>query len=101
MVAPGRGRAEGRYAREPELDRLRARERNRVPHLHRVGARPVRRAVLQLPSRAHAERATRRTSRLAEGRIPGLISDRVFGGRPCLTRTEPGLSPLSAHLLYP
>src|SRR2546430_7516562 len=45
----------GRSAREPELDRLRARQRHRLPHLHRVGARPVRRAVLQLPARTNAE----------------------------------------------
>jgi hypothetical protein len=34
--------------REPELDRLRARGPNRLPHLHGVGARPIRRPVLQL-----------------------------------------------------
>src|SRR5947209_12499733 len=50
-----------------------ARERDRLPHLHRLGARPVRRALLQLPARASAESPTRRTSHLAEGRIPGLI----------------------------
>ena len=43
------------------------------PHLHGVGARPVRRAVLQLPARTNAESPTRRTPLLAEGRIPGLI----------------------------
>src|SRR3977135_2377955 len=73
MVAPDRGCAEGRCAREPQLDRLRWRERDLLSHLHRVGARPVRRAVLQLPARANAESPTRRTARLAEGRIPGLI----------------------------
>ena len=52
---PDRRRARGRAAREPELDRVRARERHRLPHLHGVGARPVRRSVLQLPARPDAE----------------------------------------------
>ena len=39
----------------PDLDRLRARERDRLPHLHGEGARSVRRAVLQLPARPHAQ----------------------------------------------
>src|SRR5260370_12207234 len=73
MVTPGGGFAEGRHAREAELDRLRAGERDRLPHLHRVGARPIRRAVLQLPARANTEGPTRRTPQLAEGRIPGLM----------------------------
>ena len=47
---------EGRAAREPELDRLRARERHRLPHLHGVGPRSVRRAVLQFPARTGTER---------------------------------------------
>ena len=51
----GRGRAQGRPARGPGLDRVRARERDRLPHLHGDGARPVRRPVLQLPARPHAE----------------------------------------------
>ena len=38
----------------------------------RCGARPVRRAVLQLPARADAEGAARRAALLAEGRVPGL-----------------------------
>jgi predicted dithiol-disulfide oxidoreductase (DUF899 family) len=59
-------------AREPELDRVRPRERHRLPHLHGVGARPVRRAVLQLPARPDAERPARRAVSLAEGRVPGL-----------------------------
>jgi predicted dithiol-disulfide oxidoreductase (DUF899 family) len=58
----------------PELDRLRARERVRLPHLHGDGARPVRRAVLQLPARANIEGPTRRAPYLAEGRVPGLTS---------------------------
>ncbi len=64
--------AQGRAAREPELDRVRARERERLPHLHGERARPVRRALLQLPARANAERPARRAPRLAQGRVPGL-----------------------------
>src|SRR5262249_54229894 len=41
-------------------------------HLHRLGTRPVRRPVLQLPARAHAEASASRASRLAQGRIPEL-----------------------------
>ena len=73
VVGPGRGRAEGRAAREPELDRLRPRERHRLPHLHGVGARPVRRAVLQLPGGANAKARAGR--------------DRGSGGRTS-TRTD-------------
>src|SRR5437764_13089958 len=72
MVTPDRGRAQGRAARGPELDRLRPRERDRLPHLHGDGARPVRGAVLQLPARTNAEGPTRRAPYLAEGRVPGL-----------------------------
>src|SRR5436309_14447660 len=81
MVTPDRGRAQGRAARGPELDRLRARERNRLPHLHGAGTRPVRGAVLQLPARANAEGPTRRAPYLAEGRVPGLT--------PIACKTEP------------
>ncbi len=50
-----------------------ARENGTVYHTYRRdGARPVRRAVLQLPARANAEDATRRAPHLAEGRVPGL-----------------------------
>ena len=42
--AAGRSQARGRPARGPELHRLRARERHRLPHLHGDGARSVRRA---------------------------------------------------------
>ena len=38
-----------------ELHRLRARQRNRVPHLHRLGARSVRRSVQLVPDQANAE----------------------------------------------
>ena len=71
VVRPGRRRAQGRDARKSELDRLRAREWDRLPHLHGGGARSVRRAVLRLPARPNAERPTRRAPRLAEGRVPG------------------------------
>ena len=46
LVEAGGGRAKGRAARGTRLHRLRARERHRLPHLHRDGARPVRRPVL-------------------------------------------------------
>src|SRR5207253_6794337 len=72
VVTPDRGRAQGRAARGSQLDRLRARERDRLPHLYGDGARPVRRAVLQLPARTNAEGATCRAPYLAEGRVPGL-----------------------------
>src|SRR5512133_2473212 len=85
MVCPDRSCARGRVARGAELDRLRARERDRLPHLHGGGARPVRQAVLQLPARANAEGPTRGDPRLAEGRIPGLkaciVTDRAEGVR--------------------
>src|SRR5205807_9425956 len=35
VVTPDRRRAQGRSARGPELDCVRARERDRLPHLHR------------------------------------------------------------------
>jgi len=62
---------------------LRARERDRLPHLYGDGARPVRRAVLRLPARANAESPTRRAPHLAEGRVPGLtpIGSVRFGSR--------------------
>src|SRR5437660_361173 len=41
-------------------------------HDYTLGARPVRRAVLRLSARANAEGPTRRASRVAEGRVPGL-----------------------------
>ena len=56
----------------PTLDCVRARERDRLPHLHGDGARPVRRALLQLPARANAESPTPRAPSVAEGRVPGL-----------------------------
>ena len=72
LVTPDRRRAEGRVARRPELDRVRAGERDRLPHLHGDGARSVRRAVLQLPARPNAETTAFRDSLVAEGRVSGL-----------------------------
>src|SRR5207244_13093544 len=83
VVKPDRGRAQVRAARGPELDRLRARERDRPPHLHGDGARPVRRALLQLPARANAEGPTRRAPHLAEGRVPNASLTMI--DRPGLT----------------
>ena len=60
LGAAGRSQARGRPAREPQLHRLRARERRRLPHLHGVGTRPVRRAVQLLPARANTEAWARR-----------------------------------------
>jgi predicted dithiol-disulfide oxidoreductase (DUF899 family) len=50
-----RSQARGRHAREPELHRVRAGERKRLPHLHGDGARSVRRAVPHVPARANPE----------------------------------------------
>ena len=73
VVGPDRRRARGRASGEPELDRLRARERHRLPHVHGDGARPVRRALLQLPARPNPEGPARRAPRLAKGRVPRLM----------------------------
>src|ERR1044071_5780227 len=77
VVAPDRRRAEGRAAGGADMDRLRPRERHRLPHLHRPGARSVRRAVLLLPARTDAEAATRRAACLAQRRIPRLTVGRL------------------------
>src|SRR5205807_8559087 len=63
-------------------------KRHRPPHVPRVGARPVRRAVLQLPARANAEGPTRRAPYLAEGRVPGLTPP-LRTRRLALTRFAP------------
>src|SRR5947209_3538150 len=55
LVQGGRREARGRPARGPGLHRLRARERDDLPHLHGDGAGPVRRTVRLLPARAHTE----------------------------------------------
>src|SRR4051794_29802914 len=77
VVAPDRRRAEGRAAGSADLDRLRPRERHRLPHVHRASARSVRRAVLLLLARAGSEAATRRAACLAQGRIPRLTVSRL------------------------
>src|SRR4051794_21210218 len=77
VVSPDRRRAEGRAAGSADLDRLRPRERHRLPHLHRPGPRSVRRAVLLLPARTDAEAATRRAACLAQRRIPRLTVGRL------------------------
>ena len=59
VVKAGRRKAGGRPARVTQLHRVRARERDRLPHLHRHGARPVRRALLLLPARPHAQATAR------------------------------------------
>ena len=46
--AADRGRARRTACARPQAGSLRARERDRLPHLHGDGARPVRRPVLQL-----------------------------------------------------
>src|SRR4029453_438950 len=74
MGTPGRSQARGRPARGPELHRVRARERDRVPHLHGDGARSVRGAVPHVPARANAEARARGAPRLAQGRVSGLIA---------------------------
>src|SRR5919206_4154347 len=70
MVGSGWGRARRRAARGSELDRLRTRERHRLPHVHGDGARPVRRSLLQLPAGANPESAAGRAPGLEKGRVP-------------------------------
>ena len=73
LGAPGRSQARGRPARGPELPRLRARERQRLPHLHGDGARSVRRPVPLVPARPNPQAGVRRAARVAQGRVPGLM----------------------------
>ena len=61
----GRSQARGRPARKPELHRLRPRQRERVPHLHGVGARSIRR------SRTTRSCSTERRSLGPRSRAPG------------------------------
>src|SRR3954454_22540376 len=70
VVEAGRREARGRPARGPELDRLRAQGRDRLPHLHRDGARPVRRALPLVPTPPHAEDPDGRLQRPPQGRVP-------------------------------
>ena len=51
LGAAGRRQARGRSARGPQLHRLRARERDRLPHLHGDGPGSLRRAVPLIPAR--------------------------------------------------
>jgi hypothetical protein len=74
LVAAGRRGPQGRPAREPQLHRLRPRERDRLPHLHGGGTRPVRRPVPLLPARPHAKAAARGAPGLAQGRVPRHLS---------------------------
>src|SRR4029453_18646848 len=67
----GPRRAPGRSPRGARLDRLRARGRSRLPHLHRDGARPLRHPVLLLPARPYAEGNPGRAPRLAPRRVRG------------------------------
>ena len=92
VVGPDRGRAQGRAAREPELDRLRARERDRLPHVHGVGARPVRRAVLQLPARANAEGPAGRAPRPGARTSTRTDSTGSYEGGPGIYGPAAGLS---------
>src|SRR5262249_26133136 len=77
VVAPHRRFAQGWAAGGADLDRLRARERHGLPHLHRASARSVRFASLLHAARAGSEAAARRAARLAEGRVPRLMVGRL------------------------
>ena len=77
-------------ARDPGLDRIRTRERDRLPHLHGDSARSVRRALLQLPARANAESPTRRAPFLAEGRVPGMTPVGPYNSRSASSRKASG-----------
>jgi predicted dithiol-disulfide oxidoreductase (DUF899 family) len=74
LVTAGRRGPQGRPAREPELHRLRPRERDRLPHVHGGGTGPVRRPVPLLPAGPHAEAAARGTAGLAQRRVPRRLS---------------------------
>src|SRR5215216_2308329 len=72
LGSAGRHRSRVGDVGEPDLDRLRARGRRRLPHLHPLGARSrPRRAVLQPAARHDAEGAG--------GRVPGHPPRRVRG----------------------
>ena len=55
LGASGRSQARGRPAGGPELHRLRARERERLPHLHGDGTGSVCRALPLVPARANGQ----------------------------------------------
>src|SRR5881275_2002371 len=71
LVQGGRREARGWPARGPGLHRLRARERDDLPHLHGDGAGPVRRPVRLLPARAHTEGRAGGAEHPAQGRVRG------------------------------
>src|ERR671931_960749 len=81
MVRAGGGRSQGRLAGGSELHRLRARERNRLPHLHGPGARPVRHHVQLVPARPDTEAGAGGAARLPQGRVPGCLSRGSGRGR--------------------
>src|SRR4051812_4578275 len=54
----------------PSWIAIRAHGPNRLPHLHRDGARPVRRAVPLVPTPPHAEDPVGRLQRPPQGRVP-------------------------------
>src|SRR5688572_23730212 len=72
MGRAGRGGTQGRLARGPGLHRVRARERDRLPHVHSHGARSVRSASFQHDARADPEAPARGATLVAQGRVPGL-----------------------------
>src|SRR5687767_14476133 len=76
MVGAGWRGAQGRPPRVPELHRVRARERDRLPHLHGDGARSVCRPLLHHAARADAEAAAGGAAQLAQGRVPVLSAER-------------------------
>jgi hypothetical protein len=88
--APIERLTQGRPARDARLDRLCTRGRDRLPHLHGDGARPIRRALLQLPARANAESPTRRAPFLAEGRVPGMTPVGPYSSRSASWRKASG-----------
>jgi len=83
LGAADRSQARGRPTRGPELHRLRPRERQRVPHLHRDGTRSVRRPVPLVPARTNAEGPARGSPRLAQGRVSELIAATRCRGSLC------------------
>src|SRR2546421_6855810 len=95
LVQGGRREARGRPARGPGLHRLRARERDDLPHLHGDGAGPVRRPVRLLPARAHTEGRAGGAEHPTQGRGRG-------GGavtEAALRRSGPGELGLGAVLV--
>src|SRR5688572_25110323 len=84
MGRAGRGGPQGRPPREPGLHRVRARQRNRLPHVHRDGARSVRAAAFRHAARADPEAAGWGAALVAQGRVSGLnggrMENRTLGG---------------------